>query len=127
MLLYSQCPQAEVHRCFKVLFVPARVERSVPEHLVFLDRSTNVEAKIICVLAMQLRDWLRSAEYVDLVVRRLSPKRAGVTIHTTVDLICPTLGHNVDDAAEGLPVLRFKAAGLYLDFLNEVKVHARAL
>ena len=41
-------------------------------------------------------------------------------------LVGAALGDHVHDAAERLAVLRFKAAGLHLDFLHEVEIDSVA-
>ncbi len=43
-----------------------------------------------------------------------------------MNLIGAALGDHVHDAAESLSVLRFKTAGLHLDFLNKVEIDAVA-
>ena len=38
--------------------------------------------------------------------------------------VAATLGQHVDHATESLSILRFKAAGFHLDFLNKIEVDA---
>ncbi len=65
---------------------------------------------------------LANDQRIGIVARGFELLGLEITEDVAMKLIGAALGDHVDDAAERLSVLRFKAAGLHLDFLDKIEI-----